>query len=70
MLIFFKIMIGILLAINTGLFVMMQINNFELLKKEWFKSERSERAVKITNKVFPICYLLFNIICFILLIFA
>jgi hypothetical protein len=63
-------MIGILLAINTGLFVMMQINNFELLKKEWFKSERSERAVKITNKVFPICYLLFNVICLILLIFA
>jgi hypothetical protein len=70
MLIFFKIMIGILLVINTGLFVMMQINNFELLKKEWFKSERSEHAVKITNKVFPICYLLFNILCFILLIFA
>jgi hypothetical protein len=63
-------MIGILLAINTGLFVMMQINNFELLKKEWFKSERSERDVKITNKVFPICYLLFNVICLILLIFA
>lgn len=70
MLIFFKIMVGILLGINTGLFVAMQNNNFEILKGDWLVSKLPERAVKITNKVFPICYMLFNVICLILLIFA
>ena len=70
MLIFFKIMVGILLGINTGLFVAMQNNNFEILKGDWLTSKLSERAVKIINKAFPICYLLFNMICLILLIFA
>lgn len=70
MLIFFKIMIGILLGINTGLFVAMQNNNFEILKGDWLVSKLSERTVKIINKAFPICYLLFNVICLILLIFA
>ena len=55
MIILFKIMIGILLGINTGLFVAMQNNNFEILKGDWLISKLSERAVKITNKVFPIC---------------
>mgnify|MGYP003290191910 CR=1 FL=1 len=63
-------MVGILLGINSGLFVAMQNNNFEILKGDWLTSKLSERTVKITNKVFPICYLLFNILCFILLIFA
>lgn len=70
MIIFFKIMIGILLGINTGLFVAMQNNNFEILKGDWLTSKLSARTVKITNNVFPICYLLFNTICLILLIFA
>ena len=70
MLIFFKIMIGILLGINTGLFVAMQNNNFEILKGDWLVSKLSERTVKIINNVFPIFYLLFNVICLILLIFA
>ena len=63
-------MIGILLGINTGLFVAMQNNNFEILKGDWLESKLSDRTKKITNKAFPICYLLFNVICLILLIFA
>jgi hypothetical protein len=70
MLIFFKIMIGILLGTSTGLFVAMQNNNFEILKGDWLTSKLSERVVKIINKAFPTCYLLFNVICLILLIFA
>lgn len=70
MLIFFKIMIGILLGVNTGLFVAMQNNNFEILKGDWLISKLSERTVKIINNVFPISYMLLNIICLILLIFA
>lgn len=70
MIIFFKIMIGILLGTNTGLFVAMQNNNFEILKGDWLTSKLSERVVKIINKAFPTCYLLFNVICLILLIFA
>ena len=43
-----------------------KVDEFE----EWITANERLDAWAIINKAFPICYLLFNVICLILLIFA